>query len=74
LLVHEGLNSSTVGGVSHELRELFLHGLFGELIDDIKLVPEGVFVRLSRGVRVEFNLSESNGVHHAEGGLEAGVS
>jgi len=74
LLVHEGLNSSTVGGISHEKREIFLHGLFGELIDDIELVPEGIFVRLGRGVRVEFNLSESNRVHHAEGGLEARVS
>jgi hypothetical protein len=73
LLVHEGLNSSTVGGVSHEVGELFLHGVFGELIDDIELVPEGLFVGLSGGVRVEFNLAKADGVHHADGSLEARV-
>jgi len=73
LLVHEGLNSSTVGGVSHEVGELLSHGLFGELIDNIKLVPEGLFVGLSGSVRVEFNLAKLDGVHHTEGGLEARV-
>jgi len=73
LLVHEGLNSSTVGGVSHEVGELLSHGLFGELIDNIKLVPEGLFVGFSGSVRVEFNLAKLDGVHHTEGGLEARV-
>lgn len=73
MLVHECLNSSTVGGVSHEVGELFLHGLFGELIDNIELVPEGLFVGLSGSVGVEFNLAKADGVHDADSGLESRV-
>jgi hypothetical protein len=39
--------------------------LLGELVDDIKLVPEGFFIGLSRGVRVEFNLIELESAHNA---------
>ena len=74
LLVHEGFHGSTVGRVSHEVGQLLLHGLLRELVDLIKLVPEGFFIGLGGGVRVEVDLSEFNGVHYSHGGLVARVS
>ena len=68
-----GLNLGLVSWVRDEVGELLAHGSFRKIVDDVKLLPELLLDGHGSLVR-HFDLTETDGTEHSEGGLVAFVT
>jgi len=72
-ILKHGLDLGEVGGVSDEVREFLAHGLLGQLVETVVLLPE-LFLNGHGGSLSERNIAKIERIEHTDSSLVPFVS